>query len=338
MLRVGVVGFGFMGRMHYANWSKCKNAEVVAVCDADPNALKNKDDSAGNIEGADNKIDFGSLELYNDVEGMLAKAKLDAVSITLPTFLHTKFSVMTLEAGVHVLCEKPMALNADQCSEMIAAADKSGKILQIGHCIRFWPEYAKAKEIIDSGEYGKVVAATFTRLGSAPTWGADDWFTNDDRSGGVALDLHIHDSDFVQYIFGMPKSVQSFGSPASGKGLKCITTSYSFGDDKVVTAEGSWAMSPSFGFEMSFNIVMEKATIVYDCTREPAFKVCPAQGDVFTPEVAAGDGYSLEIEHFAGLANGEKLAEVITLAQSLDSIRLVKAEIESVQKKSEVVV
>ena len=164
MLRVGVVGFGFMGRMHYANWSKGKDAKVVAICDADPNALKNKDGSAGNIEGADEKIDFDGLELYSDVSDMLAKANLDAVSITLPTFLHTKFSIMALEAGVHVLCEKPMALNADECNKMIAAADKSGKILQIGHCIRFWPEYAKAKEIIDSGEYGKVIAATFKRL------------------------------------------------------------------------------------------------------------------------------------------------------------------------------
>ena len=336
MLRVGVVGFGFMGRMHYANWSKCENASVVAICDADPNALKNKDGSAGNIEGADEKIDFDGLELYGDVSDMLAKANLDAVSITLPTFLHTKFSIMSLEAGVHVLCEKPMALDVEQCRRMIAFAEKSGKILQIGHCIRFWPEYARTKEIIESGKYGNIIAATFTRLGSAPTWGADDWFANDDRSGGVALDLHIHDSDFVQYLFGMPKSVQTFGNPASGKGLKYITTCYSFDDDKLVTAEGSWAMTGSFGFEMSFNIVMEKATIVFDCSRQPSFKVCPADGDVFTPDIAKGDGYSLEIEHFAGLANGEKLPEVITLDQSLNSIRLVKAEIESIQKKSEI--
>jgi predicted dehydrogenase len=338
MLRIGIIGFGFMGRMHYANWSKCENATVVALCDANPDSLKNKDDSVGNIEGAEEKIDFDGLELYSDVSAMLAEANLDAVSITLPTFLHVKFSIMALEAGVHVLCEKPMALDVYGCREMIAAAEASGKILQIGHCIRFWPEYAKTKEIIDGGEYGAVVAATFTRLGSAPTWGADDWFTNDDSSGGVALDLHIHDSDFVQYLFGMPKSVRSFGNPASGKGLKYITSRYDFGDDKLVTAEGSWAMTPSFGFEMSFNIVMEKAMIVFDCSREPAFKVCPADGDAFMPEVAKGDGYSLEVEHFAGLVSGEKLPEVITLTQSLNSIQLVKAEIESIQKKSDILI
>lgn len=331
MLRIGIVGFGFMGRMHYANWSKCKNAKVVAICDSDPDIIENSKKAGGNIEGADSAIDFDSLQVYSDFDKMLADDVVDAISLTLPTFLHCSFTIKALEAGLHVLCEKPMALNADECNKMAQAAVNNGKVLQIGHCIRFWPEYVKTKEIVDSGEYGKVIAATFSRLGSAPTWGADDWFASDDHSGGVAMDLHIHDSDYIQYLFGMPKRVQGFGSPASGKGLKCITTRYDYGDDKLVTAEGSWAMSPSFGFEMSFNIVLEKATIVYDCSREKAFRVCPGQGDEFTPEVVPGDGYMREIEYFAGLINGEDLPEVITLEQSTNSIELVKAEIESVQ-------
>jgi predicted dehydrogenase len=338
MLRIGIVGFGFMGRMHYANWSKCENASVVAICDSDPDIIENSKKAGGNIEGADSAIDFDALTVYSDFDKMLADGVVDAISITLPTFLHCSFTIKALEAGLHVLCEKPMALNVDECNKMAAAAVNSGKVLQIGHCIRFWPEYATTKEIIDSGKYGEVVSATFKRVGTAPGWGADDWFTKDDRSGGVALDLHIHDSDYVQYLFGMPKSVRSFGNPATGKGLKCITSRYDFGDDKLVTAEGSWAMSPTFGFEMSFTIVMEKATIVYDCTREPAFKICPAEGDVTTPEVEKGDGYSLEIAHFAGLVNGEKLPEVITLAESTNSIQLVNAEIDSIQNKSDIAI
>lgn len=338
MLRIGIAGFGFMGRMHYANWSKYKNAKVVAICDTDPNIIENSKKTCGNIEGADQTIDFDDLKVYSDYEKMLADNLVDAVSITVPTYLHSSFSIKALQSGVHVLCEKPMALDTEQCRRMIDAVDKSGKILQIGHCIRFWPEYAKTKEIIDSGEYGKVIAATFNRLGSIPDWGVEDWFANDDRSGGVALDLHIHDSDFVQYLFGMPKSVHSFGNPVSGRVLKHITTRYLFDDDKLVTADGSWAMAPSFGFEMSFKIVMEKATIVFDCSRESSFKIYPVEGETFTPEIAKGDGYSLEIEHFAGLINGEKLPQVTTLAQSLNSIRLVKAEIESIQNKTEITI
>jgi len=331
MIRAGIIGFGFMGRMHYRCWSELDEVEVAAVCDADPDIVNKTSLAGGNIDGVAEEIDFASFELFSDFDQMLAKGSLDVVSITLPTHLHKSFSIKALEAGVHVFCEKPMALDVEQCSEMIATAEKSGKVLQIGHCIRFWPEYAKAKEIIDSGKYGKVIAATFQRLGAAPNWG-DNWFANDELSGGMAMDLHIHDSDFVQYLFGMPKSVFSAGARNATGVMNYISSRYEYDDNKLVTAEGSWAMAPSFGFQMSFNIVMEKATIVYDCTRVPAFKVCPVEGDVFTPEVAAGDGYSLELEHFAGLVNGAKISEVITLEQSLNSIRLVHAEIESVKK------
>jgi len=332
MLRVGIVGFGFMGRMHYVQWKALKGADVVAICDANPNIVEETRKAVGNIEGAASEVDFDSLDLYSDYNKMLAEAKLDAVSITLPTFMHPNFSIKALEAGLHVLCEKPMALNADDCRRMITAAAQSGKVLMIGHCIRFWPEYAKTKGIVDSGEYGKVIAATFQRLGAAPTWGDDNWFSDDERSGGVALDLHIHDTDYVQYLFGMPKSVFSRQAKGAGGGAIHIATQYIYDDNKVVAAEGGWGMTPAFGFEMSFNIALEKATIVYDCTRTPAFRVCPAGGDVFTPEVAEGDGYSIEIAHFAALAAGRDVAEVTTLAGSLDSVKIVLAEKESAEK------
>ena len=138
MLRIGIVGFGFMGRMHYANWSKCANAKVVAICDTDPNIIENSKKAGGNIEGADQAVDFDSMTVYSEYEKMLADQCVDVVSITLPTFLHASFSVKALEAGVHVLCEKPMALDLASCEQMIAASKTSDKIFQIGHCIRFW--------------------------------------------------------------------------------------------------------------------------------------------------------------------------------------------------------
>ena len=129
------------------------------------------------------------------------------------------------------------------------------------------------------------------------------------KSGSAAVDLHIHDSDFVQYVFGMPKAVFSRTSPGPSNDADHIVTQYVYDDACVVTAEGGWSMSPTFGFEMSFNIVLEKATITYDCTREPAFKVCPVEDDVFTPEIASGDGYSNEIEHFVKAVRGEDVPQ-----------------------------
>ena len=336
MLKVGIVGFGFMGRTHYKCWKALDGVNIAAVCDANPNIEEDTKRAVGNIGDPNETVDFDSLTLYADFDEMLAKEQLDAVSITLPTYLHPENSVKALSKGINVMCEKPMALTAEQCAPMIEAAKRSGKVLQIGHCVRFWPEYAKTKELIDSGEYGRVIAAMFQRLGAAPTWSIDNWFLDEKRSGGMALDLHIHDTDYVQYLFGMPQAVCSHGSKAPGGGLAHIVTQYLYDDDKVVTAEGGWAMTPSFGFEMSFNIALEKATIVYDLTRDPMFKVCPAEGQAFTPEVTKGDGWFLQIEHFAKAVRGEKVKPITTLADSMNSVKIVDAEKESISKGQKV--
>ena len=320
-----------MGQMHYRCWKGRDDAQIVAICDANKNIVEDSKKTVGNIEGAEDAIDFTGINIYCDTGKMLAEEKLDAVSLTLPTYLHVKYTTQTLESGVHVLCEKPMGLNVAECDSMIAAAKSSGKVLQIGHCVRFWPEYAKTKEIVTSGKYGKVLAATFQRLSAVPTWSCDNWIMNEERSGGVALDLHIHDTDFVHYMFGMPRAVCSFGGKDSVGKLAHIVTQYLYNDDKLITAEGGWAMMPAFGFEMSFNIVQEKATIVYDCTREPAFKVCPLQGEAFTPEVQPGDGYILQIEHFVRVMKGEKVTPVTTLEASRDSVKIVEAQKESIR-------
>ncbi|HNS19722.1 MAG TPA: Gfo/Idh/MocA family oxidoreductase [Sedimentisphaerales bacterium] len=338
MLRVGIAGFGFMGRMHFRQWKAVQGAQVVAICDANPNIREDTKRAVGNIKGAEGEIDFAGIEVYRDLDQMLDAAHLDAMSITLPTYLHADCSEKALSRGVHVLCEKPMALTVPECNRMIRAAGKSGKVLQIGHCVRFWPEYAKAKEIVDSGQYGPVVAGMFQRLGSAPAWSPDNWFADEARSGGVALDLHIHDADYVQYLLGMPKAVCSHGAKGSKGQLIHIVTEYEYGPDKVIVAEGGWGMSPTFGFEMSFNVILEKATLVYDCTRSPAFRVCPREGQAFTPEVAAGDGYSREVEHFVKTLRGESVPQVLTLEQSRDSVRLVQAERKSLDTNKRVLV
>jgi predicted dehydrogenase len=145
----------------------------------------------------------------------------------------------------------------------------------------------------------------------------------------MALDLHIHDTDYVQYLFGMPKAVCSAGGKGPDGGLMHISTQYLYDNGTAITAEGGWGMMPAFGFEMSFNLVLEKATLVYDLTRDPVFRLCPAKGEAFTPEVAEGDGWFLQINHFAKAVSGKKVEEITTLEQSMNSVRIVEAEKES---------
>ncbi len=326
MIRVGIAGLGFMGKMHFRCYQALEGVQVAAICDTDAAKFEGQGGAVGNIEGAEAPLDLTGIGLYDDFDRMLAEAELDALSVTLPTYLHRPYTVQALEAGLNVLCEKPMALTVEDGRAMVAAAEASGKRLQIGHCIRFWPEYAAAKELIDAGRYGRVTAATFQRLSLTPSWSWQNWILDGSKSGGAAVDLHIHDSDYVQYVFGMPQAVFSRAARGPSQDYDHIVTQYLFAEDRPITAEGSWSLAPTFGFEMSFNIVLEKATLVFDVSRAPVFKVCPREGEAFTPEVAAGDGYSNEIEHFVRAVRGERVAEIITPEQSIDSLKLVLAE------------
>ena len=175
MTKIAVVGFGFMGRMHYGNWKRIPGARVVAICDANLAQLGNV--SGGNIAGADASTDFADVAIYDDVGKMLAAGGFDVVDVTLPTPLHPDVTIAALKAGCHVLCEKPMALNVKSCDRMLAAAKRAGKVLLVGQCLRFWPEYVVLKALVDSGKYGKVVAADFSRSTPPPDGaGTHGWF------------------------------------------------------------------------------------------------------------------------------------------------------------------
>jgi 1,5-anhydro-D-fructose reductase (1,5-anhydro-D-mannitol-forming) len=309
MIRAGIIGLGFMGGAHLRNWQALEGAGVVAVCDANPIGGTARQ---GNIDTGSDALDLDGVAVYSDVGEMLASETLDAVSIALPTHLHKAISIQCLEAGVHVLCEKPMALNVEDCDAMITAAARAGKHLMVAHCIRFWPEYAWVKKAVEGGEYGDVVAADFSRLTYAPVWADDSWLADPAKSGGIALDLHIHDLDFIQYLFGSPLGIRSVGT-------RHVQTQVDYGDGRAISATASWMMPESFGFRLAFNPVFEKAAAVFDGT---ALTVYPETGDPFAPELAEGDGYKREIDYFAEWISGTAAETVITPEQARESVRL----------------
>jgi len=310
MIRVGVIGLGFMGAVHLRNWQLLDDVQVVAVCRRNPGRGKEK---RGNIDAGQDELNLDGISLYTDIGKMLTKEKPDAVSIALPSHLHKSVSVQCLEAGIHVLCEKPMALTVSDCDEMIGAAVRAERCLMIGHCIRFWPVYTWAKKAVESGEYGNVKTADFSRLTYAPAWDAG-WLSDTTKSGGLALDLHIHDLDFIQYLFGAPTAIRSVRS-----GEDHIQTYVSYGDDRLVSATASWQMPESFGFQMAYRIVFERAAAVFDGT---TLTVYPAQGAPFLPTLDEGDGYRGEIEYFASLISGKNNKTVITPEQARESVRM----------------
>ena len=325
-LRVGIVGFGCMGGTHYNCWRAVPGVKVTAVCDIDERAfaaLRPK----GNIGTMAGVVEIEGMRLFRSLDSMLEADVVDAVSVCTPSDTHAALACTALRAGVHVLCEKPMSLDVASCNEMIKAASAARRVLMVAHCIRFWPEYVVACDLVRGGRYGTVVAATFRRMGAKPTWAKDSWFADEKRSGGMLIDLHIHDTDFIRYLFGMPRAVCVHGASNH------VFARYDYGDGPLVTAEASWAMTSCYGFEMSFCITLERAVLVYDNRRSPTLTVYPADGAPFSPPRAKGDGYSSEIAHFAALVKGKRVTPVVPSEEARDTVRICLVEKEALKRR-----
>lgn len=211
MVGVGIVGLGFMGRHHSSIYADNPKARVVAVSDIDEKKLAGDwGDPVGNVSQASgSRADLTGISTYADFDDMLADEHVDMVDITLPTFLHAEFAGRALDAGKHVLLEKPIALTLDQADMIIRAARSSGRKFMVAHCIRFWPEYNVVREIVAQQKYGRVLSAVLRRLSATPVWGWQNWLLDRSRSGGVCVDMHIHDIDYLNCLFGLPVAVTS---------------------------------------------------------------------------------------------------------------------------------
>jgi len=328
-MKVGLIGIGFMGRGHLDQYIRLagenSSIQLTAICDIDEQKFNGIFTPVeGNMDIGSKSYDFSAYRLYTDYREMLEKEELDYADIALPTYLHCEAAVYALEYGVHVLCEKPMAMRAEDCRRMIAAAEDNGKKLMIGQCLRFWPVYEYLKECVDDARYGKVICAYFFRGGGTPKWSFEDWLVKRDKSGGCLLDQHVHDIDMINYLFGLPKGVcTSAVNVVPGSGWDAVSTNYLY-DGMVVNAQDDWNLQGGFGFEMVYRVNFEKASLILD--RKGALTVNPNDGRPFTPELAPDDGYRREILYFADCVEHDKPITVAAPHSTMETIRLAECE------------
>jgi len=279
MTRIGIVGMGFMGQQHFAIYQGLENVELMAVCDQNPDKVGATAPSIGGNIGEATELDLSGVARHICLEEMLTKEKLDCVDVCTPTYLHAEMAVAALDAGCHVVCEKPMARSLQECDQMIFAAQSVGQMLFIAQCIRFWPEYEVLASMIANGDLGRIVSAKFVRLSPTPDWAKDGWILDPALSGGAMLDLHIHDVDFILSALGVPPAVYSRASNLFSKGSKLdhVVTNYLY-DDFVCVAEGGWAMPGAFAFEMAFQVLGEKGVLDFSAIKDPMLTFYPAAG------------------------------------------------------------
>lgn len=323
-MKVAIIGCGFMGRMHANVYGVLDCAQLVGVVDHRPDKLAQFSEQFG-------------VDSYETTDALFAVKEIDAVDICLPTFKHKDATVQAAQAGKHVFCEKPMALNLEDADAMIAATEEGGVRLMIGHCIRFWPEYALLKKILDSGRLGKLKSINLTRFGEYPSWSSDNWLGDESKSGGGALDMHIHDTDYALYLLGTPDEVFARGT-VDDRGVSQIFTTMTFGS-AVAHLEGGWNLPSKTPFKMAFRAIFEKgAAIMDDCPMTIYSEGDPEEPQFAKMEAAGGGnisdlgGYYHELAYFVDCVVHSKPFEITTPQTSRESLAMTLAEIAQVKE------
>jgi predicted dehydrogenase len=245
-LRVGVIGVG-MGSGHIAGYQKDPRSEVAAVCDVNEERL----------QGAAERLHVAPELLYTDSTRMFEEAELDAVSIAVPNKYHAPLTIAALKHGLHVLCEKPMAMTVKEAEQMQAAADKAGKNLMINFSYRFSEMSQALKQQVDAGVVGDIYfgRTVWHRRRGIPGFGG--WFTTKELAGGGPLiDLGVHRVDLALWLMGYPDPVAISGSaynkiagPLAKKAKKTYSVEdlacgvVKFDNGATLIVEASWAVN-----------------------------------------------------------------------------------------------
>ncbi len=338
MVRIGIVGIGFMGMIHYLAAARVPGAKVVAICSRDPKKLAGDwSGIQGNFGPPGGPMDLSGVATYADLDALLADPNIDLVDLCVPNEDHARMAIRALEAGKHVLVEKPIALSVADADAMVEAARSAGRQLMVGHVLPFFPEFAYAQTVIESGRFGPVRAAHLKRVIARSDRAADS-----DASGGPAVDLHIHDTHFIALVCGVPSAVRSRGV-IEGASVVHLTTQYLYDDPNLAVSCLAGALSQAGrSFTHGFEFYLERATLSFEFASVAGqghlaipLSVIHADGTVDQPTLAGSgnpiDAFVAELTAAVeGVATGVACP---TLASDLarGALRLCHAEIESVQ-------
>ena len=325
ILKVALIGIGGMGYCHYCCYDSIPGAKIVAVCDvredmAKEKILKHAGKKAGN--SAD------TPRVYADLDQMLANETLDMADICTPSYMHADMAVKCLEKGINVLSEKPMTLSEADAARVLAAAKKSGKKFMAAHVVRYMSPYVFLRKAIESGRHGKLLRLDMKRLSGIPEWSWEDWMRNEKKSGGVGLDLSVHDLDFVFSVLGAPKNMSAIYRPIRENSSYILSTlEY---DGTTVTCEATWYNCNPFPFRADFLAVFDNGYVRSEAG------VLTENGNVVNLgaaesgenkkdlgiNISGDDAYAKEIAYFVNCVQNDLPVTYVTPESSAQTVRL----------------
>lgn len=292
-MRVALFGLGFMGRTHLTALRSIPGAKLAAVFVPDIEQIHAV--VQGNLGGEAKPLDLEDAKVYTSVAETLADPGIDAVDICLPTHLHAETAIAALEAGKHVLVEKPMAVDPLSAAEVIEAAKKAKKTLMAAHVLRFFPEYHPLREAITKGDLGQLRMLTLRRSCGAPTWG--DWFYDSSKSGGAVLDLLIHDADMALSLVGFPRAISSTGYRDMRRGIDVVSAHLDYERGPAVVIAGGWNSPKAFPFSMGYTAAFDEGTLEFT-SLGGGVMLHRAGGPPEPVSLPAADAYADEIRYF----------------------------------------
>lgn len=315
-MRIGIVGMGFMGTTHLAGWQATPVKEVGVYSQKYREALPS------------------TVKQYDTLEALLEN--VDVVDVCTPTHTHHEIVLQAAAAGKHILCEKPLARTVQQAQEMIAACEAANVTLLVGHVVRFFPEYATARQTVVSGEIGDVAVIRLTRASFKP--GApDSWFHDPAKSGGMMLDLMIHDFDYARWVGGDVERVFAKNTlhrfPDADGDYSVVMLRHKNG--ALSNIEGGWAY-PKPMFRTALEIAGSQGLIEHPYGSSIPLGVHLKKPDTDSPDIAvplsplAEDPYVTEIKHFYRVL-AEGAAPRVTAHDGLEALKIAIAAMQSAE-------
>ena len=317
MQKIAIVGIGGMGTVHYNNYAQIEKAEVRAV--------------VGPSESDRKKAEKWGVKIYPELESLLQEEEIDLIDICTPTFLHVEHALQVLSAGKNVIIEKPIALHREDAERIFALASETNSLVFVGQVLHFTKEVEILKEAVQSGKYGKVLDAYFTRLTAAPNWVQGGWMFDKEKSGLLPFDLHIHDLDLIVSLFGRP---ESYSYKASGRDQSQFKEHYRFNynyGDLNIGAEAAW-YNANYPFTACWRVYFEKGLLV----NEGELIFYPAEGEPLEfetemePKIETGINlpptamFYNELSHFINCAENGVPSDKITKEQLITTVGILE--------------
>ena len=323
---VAIIGGGFISNIH-AQCYKNLGIKIEAMADISEKVRQEFEEKY-------------NCKTYSSAEEMLENVSdnIDLVDICAPTFLHEEFILLALKHNKHVICEKPLSINLNSVDNIISKLKSSDRYLMVAQVLRFWTEYVRIKEWFEDGVFGDIKLVSAMRFAQHPK---SEWFYNPKKSGGGIFELHIHDIDFLCYLFGDVKEVYANGSKDENESWDFINSSIKFKNGISASAQGIFGITDNYPFTANMKVIGDKATAEYSLSagvnldsdgKQSNSLILYRKGkEPIIENIKSKDAYELELEYFIDCVKNNKKPEIVSLDSIKRTIKTINCLIESLE-------